>query len=160
MTIRAIVLTDPGSNAPNTAQLPAICCMSCCSVKTPAKFTPEARPRRVGPKRRGRARESGSRYVDMGDHWTFQCDETTPKPDRPRPHLGRNRQSGACLHMDQYVSRTLECQSCMPVTIVVRRNVFGHSARNDVRRVNDSVSDYSKSRRFFLKHIHLKHIRG
>jgi len=41
----------------------------------------------------------------MNDQWTFQCeiqkrhplrdetstDETTPKPDRPRPHLGRNR---------------------------------------------------------------------
>ena len=132
MTIRAIVLTDRGSNAPNTAQCTRHMLHVMLQCETPAKFTPEARPRRVGPKRRGRARESGSRFVDMGDHWTFQCDETTPKPDRPRPHLGRNRQSGACLHMDQYVSRTLECQSCMPVTIVVRRNVFGHSARNDV----------------------------
>jgi hypothetical protein len=74
--------------------------------ETPTKFTPEARPRRVCPKRRGRARESRSRFVDMDDQcWTFQCqvqkrhplrgetstDETTPKPDRPRPHLGRNR---------------------------------------------------------------------
>ena len=73
--------------------------------ETPTKFTPEPRPRRVGPKRRGRARESGSRFVDMDDQWTFQCqfqnppplrgetstDETTPNPDRPRPHLGRNR---------------------------------------------------------------------
>ena len=74
--------------------------------ETPTKFTsPEPRPRRVSPKRRGRARESGSRFVDMDDQWTFQCqfqkftplrgetstDETTPNPDRPRPHLGRNR---------------------------------------------------------------------
>ncbi len=73
--------------------------------ETPTKFTPEAQPRRVGPKRRGRARESRSRFVNMDDQWTFQCqvqkrhplrgetstDETTPKPDRPRPHLGRNR---------------------------------------------------------------------
>ena len=73
--------------------------------ETSTKFTREARPRRVGPKRRGRAHESRSRFVDMDDQWTFQCeiqkrhplrdetstDETTPKPDRPRPHLGRNR---------------------------------------------------------------------
>ena len=75
--------------------------------ETPTKFTPEDRPRArvVGPKRRGRAHESRSRFVDMDDQWTFQCeiqkrhplrdetstDETTPKPDRPRPHLGRNR---------------------------------------------------------------------
>jgi hypothetical protein len=74
--------------------------------ETPTKFTPEARPRRGSPKRRGRARESRSRFVDMDDQWTFQCEtekrhplrdetstnETTPKPDvRPRPHLGRNR---------------------------------------------------------------------
>ena len=73
--------------------------------ETSTKFTREARPRRVGTKRRGRAHESRSRFVDMNDQWTFQCeiqkrhplrdetstDETTPKPDRPRPHLGRNR---------------------------------------------------------------------
>ena len=46
--------------------------------ETPEKFTPEARPRRVGPKRRGLARESGSRFVDMGDQWTFQCQIQNP----------------------------------------------------------------------------------
>ena len=48
----------------------------------------------------------GRGFVDFGDQWTFpvsnrkstppprretSTDETTPKPDRPRPHLGRNR---------------------------------------------------------------------
>jgi hypothetical protein len=42
--------------------------------ETSTKFTSEARPRRVGPKRRGRAHESRSRFVDMDDQWTFQCE--------------------------------------------------------------------------------------
>jgi hypothetical protein len=74
--------------------------------ETPTKFTPEARPRArlVGPKRRGRAHESRSRFVDMDDQWTFQCqiqkrhplcdetstDETTPKT-RPTSAASRTK---------------------------------------------------------------------
>ena len=75
--------------------------------ETPTKFTPEDRPRArlVGPKRRGRAHESRSRFVDMDDQWTFQCqiqkrhplcdetstvDETTPKT-RPTSAASRTK---------------------------------------------------------------------
>ena len=104
--------------------------------ETSTKFTREARPRRVGPKRRGRARESRSRFVDMDDQWTFQCqfqnppplrgktstDETTPNPDRPRPHLGRNRALayGPVCFPHSGVSDT---------SASVRLTIMSHSAR-------------------------------
>jgi hypothetical protein len=79
--------------------------------ETSTKFTREARPRRVGPKRRGRAHESRSRFVDMNDQWTFQCeiqkrhplrdetstDETTPKAQtRPTSAASRTKPR-ACI---------------------------------------------------------------
>jgi len=110
--------------------------------ETSTKFTTEARPRRVGPKRRGRAHKSRSRFVDMNDQWTFQCeiqkrhplrdetstDETTPKPDRPRPHLGRNRvlAYGPVCFPHSGVSR---------VSASVRLMIQGHSARRASSRV-------------------------
>jgi hypothetical protein len=90
-----IVLTDRGSNAPNTAQCTRHMLHVMLQCETPAKFTPEARPRRVGPKRRGRARESGLRFVDMGDHWTFAVRRNDPQTrptsaaSRTKPPVGR-----------------------------------------------------------------------
>ena len=110
--------------------------------ETSTKFTPEARPRRVGPKRRGRAHESRSRFVDMDDQWTFQCeiqkrhplrdetstDETTPKPDRPRPHLGRNR-------VLAYGPVTFPHSGVSRVSASVRLKIQGQSARRVTSRV-------------------------
>jgi len=112
--------------------------------ETSTKFTREARPRRVGPKRRGRAHESRSRFVDMNDQWTFQCqiqkrhplrdetstDETTPKPDRPRPHLGRNR-------VLAYGPVTFPHSGVSRVSASVRLMIQGHrhSARRGTSRV-------------------------
>ena len=104
--------------------------------ETPTKFTPEPRPRRVGPKRRGRARESRSRFVDMDDQWTFQCqfqnppplrgktstDETTPNPDRPRPHLGRNRALA-------YEPVCFPHSGVSDTSASVRLTIMSHSAR-------------------------------
>jgi hypothetical protein len=116
--------------------------MPYCSVKRPQNVTSKARPRRVGPKRRGRARESRSRFVDMDDQWTFQCeiqkrhplrdetstDETTPKPDRPRPHLGRNR-------VLAYGPVTFPHSGVSRVSASVRLKIQGHSARRVTSRV-------------------------
>jgi hypothetical protein len=110
--------------------------------ETSTKFTREARPRRVGPKRRGRAHESRSRFVDMNDQWTFQCeiqkrhplrdetstDETTPKPDRPRLHLGRNR-------VLAYGSVTFPHSGVSRMSASVRLMIQGQSTR----RVTSSV---------------------
>ena len=110
--------------------------------ETSTKFTREARPRRVGPKRRGRAHESRSRFVDMNDQWTFQCeiqkrhplrdetssDETTPKPDRPRPHLGRNR-------VLAYGPVTFPHSGVSRMSASVRLMIQGHSARRASSRV-------------------------
>ena len=110
--------------------------------ETSTKFTREARPRRVGPKRRGRAHESRSRFVDMDDQWTFQCeiqkrhplrdetstDETTPKPDRPRPHLGRNR-------VLAYGPVTFPHSGVSRMSASVRLMIQGHSARRVTSRV-------------------------
>ena len=110
--------------------------------ETSTKFTTDVRPRRVGPKRRGRARESRSRFVDMDDQWTFQCeiqkrhplrdetstDETTPKPDRPRPHLGRNR-------VLAYGPVTFPHSGVSRVSASVRLKIQGHSARRVTSRV-------------------------
>ena len=62
--------------APNTARCTHMLFRVILQCETPTKITPEARPRRVGPKRRGRARESGSRFVDMNDQWTFIFGDT------------------------------------------------------------------------------------
>jgi hypothetical protein len=110
--------------------------------ETSTKFTREARPRRVGPKRRGRAHDSRSRFVDMDDQWTFQCeiqkrhplrdetstDETTPKPDRPRPHLGRNR-------VLAYGPVTFPHSGVSRVSASVRLVIQGQSARRVTSRV-------------------------
>ena len=111
--------------------------------ETSTKSTTDVRPRRVGPKRRGRARESRSRFVDMDDQWTFQCeiqkrhplrdetstDETTPKPDRPRPHLGRNR-------VIAYGPVTFPHSGVLRVSASVRLKIHqGHSARRVTSRV-------------------------
>ena len=110
--------------------------------ETSTKFTREARPRRGGPKRRGRAHESRSRFVDMNDQWTFQCeiqkrhplrdetstDETTPKPDRPRPHLGRNR-------VLAYGPVTFPHSGVSRMSASVRLMIQGHSARRASSRV-------------------------
>ena len=110
--------------------------------ETSTKFTPVARPRRGGPKRRGRARESRSRFVDMNDQWTFQCeiqkrhplrdetstDETTPKPDRPRPHLRRNR-------VLAYGPVTFPHSGVSRMSASVRLMIQGHSARRASSRV-------------------------
>jgi hypothetical protein len=110
--------------------------------ETSTKFTREVRPRRVGPKRRGRAHESRSRFVDMNDQWTFQCeipkrhplrdetstDETTPKPDRPRPHLGRNR-------VLAYGPVTFPHSGVSRMSVSVRLMIQGHSARRVTSRV-------------------------
>ena len=110
--------------------------------ETSTKFTREARPRRGGPKRRGRAHESRSRFVDMNDQWTFQCeiqkrhplrdetstDETTPKPDRPRPHLGRNR-------VLAYGPVTFPHSGVSRMSASVRLTIQGHSARRASSRV-------------------------
>ena len=111
--------------------------------ETSTELTREARPRRVGPKRRGgRAHESRSRFVDMDDQWTFQCeiqkrhplrdetstDETTPKPDRPRPHLGRNR-------VLAYGPVTFPHSGVSRMSASVRLMIQGHSARRVTSRV-------------------------
>jgi hypothetical protein len=110
--------------------------------ETSTKSTTDVRPRRVGPKRRGRAHDSRSRFVDMNDQWTFQCeiqkrhplrdetstDETTPKPDRPRPHLGRNR-------VIAYGPVTFPHSGVLRVSASVRLKIQGHSARRVTSRV-------------------------
>ena len=103
--------------------------------ETSTKFTREARPRRVGPKRRGRAHESRSRFVNMNDQWTFQCeiqkrhplrDETTKRPPQTRPtsaaHLGRNR-------VLAYGPVTFPHSGVSRVSASVRLMIQGHSAR-------------------------------
>ena len=96
--------------------------------ETPTKFTPEPRTRRVGPKRRGRARESGSRFVDMNDQWTFQCQIQNPPPpsrrnvdrrnDRqPRPTSAASRtKPRACIWTSMFpalwsVRHVCQCQT-------------------------------------------------
>jgi len=129
--------------------------------ETSTKFTREARPRCVGPKRRGRAHESRSRFVDMNDQWTFQCeiqkrhplrdetstDETTPKPDRPRPHLGRNR-------VLAYGPVTFPHSGVSRMSASVRLMIQGHSARRASSRVRQchlliKISEIKS------KHIHI-----
>jgi len=58
--------------------------------ETSTKFRSEARPRRVGPKRRGRAHKSRSRFVDMDDQWTFQCEIQKRHPPSRRNLDRRN----------------------------------------------------------------------
>ena len=44
---------------------------------------------------------------------------TKPRPTKRPPNptdLGRTSDETACLHMDQYVSRTLEYHVCLPVS--------------------------------------------
>jgi hypothetical protein len=78
----------------------------------------------------------------MDDQWTFQCeiqkrhplhdetstDETTPKPDRPRPHLGRNR-------VLAYGPVTFPHSGVLRVSASVRLMIQGHSARRVTSRV-------------------------
>ena len=136
-TLRTGVLTRPTRRGHPHMLLRVI--LQC---ETHTKFTPEPQPRRVGPKRRGRALESGSRFVDMNDQWTFQCeiqkrhplrdetstDETTPKPDRPRPHLGRNR-------VLAYGPVTFPHSGVSRMSASVRLMIQGHSARRASSRV-------------------------
>ena len=133
--------------------------------ETSTKFTSEARPRRVGPKRRGRAHESRSRLVDMNDQWTFQCeiqkrhplrdetstDETTPKPDRPRPHLGRNR-------VLAYGPVTFPHSGVSRMSASVRLMIQGHSARRASSRVRQShqlikISEMRKSTKTAMRRM-------
>ena len=83
----------------------------------------------------------------MDDQWTFQCqfqnppplrgetstDETTPNPDRPG---GRISDETARLHMNQYVSRTLECQTRLSVSDLR----FRVTVRDGIRQRFVSVS--------------------
>ena len=83
--------------------------------------------------------------VRYANKWTFQCqiqkrhplrgetstDETTPNPT----DLGRISDETARLHMDQYVSRTLECQVRLPVSDLR----FGVTVRDGLRK-GSSVS--------------------
>jgi len=85
------------------------------------------------------------RFVDMNDQWTFQCetkkrhplrdetstDETTPKPDRPRPHLGRNR-------VIAYGPVTFPHSGVSRMSASVRLMIQGHSARRASSRVRQS----------------------
>ena len=78
----------------------------------------------------------------MDDQWTFQCeiqkrhplrdetstDETTPKPDRPRPHLGRNR-------VLAYGPVTFPHSGVSRMSASVRLMIQGHSARRASSRV-------------------------
>ena len=78
----------------------------------------------------------------MDDQWTFQCeiqkrhplrdetstDETTPKPDRPRPHLGRNR-------VLAYGPVTFPHSGVSRMSASVRLMIQGHSARRVTSRV-------------------------
>ena len=78
----------------------------------------------------------------MNDQWTFQCeiqkrhplrdetstDETTPKPDRPRPHLGRNR-------VLAYGPVTFPHSGVSRMSASVRLMIQGHSARRASSRV-------------------------
>ena len=78
----------------------------------------------------------------MDDQWTFQCeiqkrhplrdetstDETTPKPDRPRPHLGRNR-------VLAYGPVTFPHSGVSRVSASVRLMIQGQSARRITSRV-------------------------
>ncbi len=121
--------------------------MSYCSVITPTWHkihtrSPTAARRSETARSRSRVSESGSRFVDLGDQWTFQCeiqkrhplrdetstDETTPKPDRPRPHLGRNR-------VLAYGPVTFPHSGVSRMSASVRLMIQGHSARRASSRV-------------------------
>jgi hypothetical protein len=94
----------------------------------------------------------------MDDQWTFQCeiqkrhplrdetstDETTPKPDRPRPHLGRNR-------VLAYGPVTFPHSGVSRVSASVRLVIQGHSARRVTSRVRQchllikNLGDFSEA---------------
>ena len=118
--------------------------MPYCSVKRPQNS--HARPDRGAAVRNGEvelaSRQSRSMFVDMDYQWTFQCeiqkrhplrdetstDETTPKPDRPRPHLGRNR-------VLAYGPVTFPHSGVSRMSASVRLMIQGHSARRASSRV-------------------------
>ena len=72
----------------------------------------------------------------MDDQWTFQCqfqkftplrgetstDETTPNPDRPQPHLGRNRALA-------YEPVCFPHSGVSDTSVSVRLTIQSHSAR-------------------------------
>ena len=95
----------------------------------------------------------------MNDQWTFQrqiqkrpppfeakrrADETTPNPDRPG---GRISDETARLHMNQYVSRTLECQTRLSVSDLRFRVTVRDGIRQRFVRVRISLRNYYKYRR-------------
>ena len=135
--------------------------------ETPTKFTTEPRPRRVGPKWRGRARESGSRFVDMDDQWTFQCQFQNPPPpsrqnvDRrndpqPRPTSAASRtKPRACIWTSMFPALWSVRHVCQCQTYDYESQCATGFVR--VTSVSLACGITNKSRRFNLTHIMRKH---
>ena len=121
--------------------------------ETPTKFTPELRPRRVGPKRRGRACESGSRFVDIGYERPVDVSVSIPKsppPSRrnvdrrndpqPRPTSAASRtKPRACIWTSMFPALCGVSDTSASVRLKVNRSFSENMAQNVHRRSHRTV---------------------